>query len=81
MVVDVWPKTCKIVGQNTHLDKRDTTTLHKERHKTTAQHGSNTTWQQHNLVAKHNAKHPDIYSTSTGAGFGCFYLVSVPSLL
>ena len=33
----------KNIGQNTHHDKRDTTTLHKERPKTTTQHGSNTT--------------------------------------
>ena len=30
-----------VSGQNTHHDKRDTTTLHKERPKTTTQYGSN----------------------------------------
>jgi hypothetical protein len=30
------------IGQNTHHNKRDNTTLHKERPKTTAYQGSNT---------------------------------------
>ena len=46
--------TNKNIGQNTHHDKRDNTTLHKDRPKTTTQHGGNTTWQQHNMVAAQN---------------------------
>ena len=37
-----WGITNKNVGQNIHYDKRDTTTLHEERTKTTTQHGINT---------------------------------------
>jgi hypothetical protein len=37
------------IGQNTHHDKRDNTTVHKEKPKTT------TAWQQH-VITKHGSK-------------------------
>ena len=58
-----WDKKCKNKYRtNTHHDKRDNKTLHNERPKTTALHGSNT-W-QHSMVA---TKHDNMVATQHGS--------------